>query len=330
MNLQTKYLGLTLKNPFVVGASPFCDNLTACRELEDAGAAAIVMHSFFEEQIEAENRALVHHLDTGTDSYSEASSFFPSYEDYHLGPNQYLRQLTRLRSLVDIPVIASLNGCHLGNWVGYAQQMEDAGAAAIELNLYQLPTDATVPADEVEAAMIEIVRTVTTAVRIPVAVKISPFHTSLPQFAATLVASGAAGLVLFNRFYQPDIDIRELEVIPQLKLSDSSELLLRLRWLSILSPELGADLACSGGVHSAEDAIKALLAGAQVVQVVSALLRHGPNHLRVLRTGLVQWMDEMEYDRVDRLRGAMNLSRCPDPAAHERANYLKILQSWRV
>jgi dihydroorotate dehydrogenase (fumarate) len=330
MNLTTQYLGLTLKNPFVVGASPFCDNLTLCRDLEEAGVSALVMHSFFEEQIDAEARALVHHLESPADSNPESTSFFPQYEEYHLGPSQYLRQITRLKKLLSIPVIASLNGRHLGNWVGYAQQMEDAGAAAIELNLYQLPTDPTVPGDEVEANMLEIVRTVTASVKIPVAVKLSPYHAAMANFASRLVENGAAGLVLFNRFYQPDFNIRDLEVVPQLKLSDSSELLLRLRWLSILSPDTPASLACSGGVHTAEDAIKALLAGAHTIQLVSGLLRQGPAMITVLLEGLKAWMNELEYRNLQQVRGAMNLKRCPDRSAHERANYIRILQSWKV
>lgn len=330
MNLHTTYLGLSLKNPFVVGASPFCDNLTVCRALQDAGASALVMHSFFEEQIDAEARALVHHLESPADSYAEATSYFPNYEDYQLGPDQYLRRLRSLRKLLEIPIIASLNGRHLGNWVGYAQQMEDAGASAIELNLYQVPTDPTRAADDIESDMLRIIRTVAASVKIPVAVKLSPFHTALAHFAARVADSGAAGLVLFNRFYQPDFDIEELEVVPHLRLSDSNELLLRLRWLSILSPGQAGSLACSGGVHTAPDAIKALLAGADTVQLVSVLLKHGPGAITLLIHGLETWMKEMGYESLEKMRGAMNLRRCPDPAAHERANYLKILQSWRV
>lgn len=330
VNLTTTYLGLTLKNPLVVGASPFCDNLTLCRELEEAGVSALVMHSFFEEQIDAEARALVHNTEAFNDSVAEATSYFPRYEDYHLGPQQYLRRLTRLKKLLSIPVIASLNGRHLGSWIGMAQQMEDAGAAAIELNLYQVPTDPTRPADEVEGTMLQMVRAVTAAVKIPVAVKLSPYHTSLPNLVAQIVENGAKGVTLFNRFYQPDFDVNELDVVPHLRLSDPSELLVRLRWLAILSPNVDTSLACSGGVHTAEDVIKALLAGADVVQLVSALLRHGPPIVPVLLDGLVAWMREKEYGNLSQLRGALNLRRCPDPAAHERANYIRILQSWRV
>jgi dihydroorotate dehydrogenase (fumarate) len=330
MNLTTSYLGLTLKNPLIVGASPFCDNPTACRALEAAGVSALVMHSLFEEQVDAEARALVRHLEQGSESYAEATSYFPDYNEYHLGTQQYLKRLKRLTELLSIPVIASLNGLHLDSWVGFAQQMEDAGAAAIELNLYQLAADPAIAGDEIEANMLEIVRTVTASVDLPVAVKLSPFHTALPHFVIELLGQGASGVVLFNRFYQPDFDIKELETKPTLKLSDSSELLLRLRWLAMLSPDFTGSLSCSGGVHTVDDFVKALLAGAHSVQVVSALLKHGPEHARVLLDGLKAWMVEMEYTDIDQVRGALNLGRCPDPAAHERANYIRILQSWRV
>jgi dihydroorotate dehydrogenase (fumarate) len=330
MNLATNYLGLKLRNPIVIGASPFCDNLTACRELEAAGASAIVMHSLFEEQIDAESRAFVHNTEGPGESFPEATSYFPNYEDYQLGPQQYLRRLTRLKKLVSIPVIASLNGRHLGGWVGYAQQFEDAGADAIELNLYQLATNPRVSGDQVEADMLEIVRTVCASVKIPVSVKLSPYHSSLAQFTDTIDRSGAAGIVLFNRFYQPDFNIDDLEVVPHLRLSDPSELLLRLRWLAILSRHIQGTLVCSGGVHRAEDLIKAILAGAHAVQCVSVLLKQGPGYVATLLAGLQAWMAEHEYASLDEFRGAMNLARCPDAAAHERANYIKILQSWRV
>jgi len=330
MKLATTYLGLPLKNPLIVGASPFCDNLAACAELETAGAAAIVMHSLFEEQVELESRAMTHHVESPSESYAEATSYFPNYDDYQLGPSQYLRQLERLARLVKIPVIASLNGRRMGGWIDYAKQMESAGAAAIELNLYQVATDPTVTAEQIEMDVVGIVRAVSTSVKIPVAVKLSPYHTSLAHFASTLEAAGAAGLVLFNRFYQPDFDIEDLAVVPHLRLSDSSELLLRLRWLAILSPHQRGSLACSGGVHRAEDVVKALLAGAHAVQLVSVLLKQGPRYLATLLTGLQAWMREHGYDSVDDLRGAMDLRRCPDAGGHERANYIQILQSWKI
>lgn len=330
MNLETPYLGLTLRNPIVVGASPFCDNLDQARRLEEAGAAALVMHSLFEEQIDLEQQALLHHLETPAESHYEATSYFPSYDEYSLTPSTYLRTLERLKSVLNIPVIASLNGRRPGGWVDYARRIEAAGADAIELNTYQIAGDPTLSGEDVEGDILEIVRNVTSTVKIPVSVKLSPFHASLAHFANELEQQGAAGIVLFNRFYQPDFDIDELEVVPRLKLSYSSELLLRLRWLSILSPHLRGSLACSGGVHTAEDLIKAILGGAHAVQVVSVLLENGPRAISALLDGLRGWMLEHEHTNLQKVRGALNLKRCPDPAAHERANYIKILQSWKI
>lgn len=330
MNLTTNYLGLTLSNPLVIGASPFGDSTFVAHQLQDAGAAAIVMRSLFEEQIDAEQRALVRHMETFADSHAEGTSYFPRYTEYQLAPEQYLQQLQHLKKTLTIPIIASLNGCRPGGWVDYARRMEAAGADALELNLYRLVTDPRVAADEVEADMLETVRTVAQSVRIPVAVKLSPFHTSLGQFSAELERVGAAGVVLFNRFYQPDFKLEDLEVHPELRLSDSSELLLRLRWLAIISPHLRCSLAATGGVHSVEDMVKAILAGANAVQLVSVVLRNGPRILSTLLSGLANWLREHDYDSLDQLRGAMNLKRCPDPAAFERANYIRILQSWRV
>ena len=330
MNLSTTYLGLKLRTPVVIGASPLCDNVAVAGRLEEAGASAVVMHSLFEEQIEQEQRALFHPLETPAESNPEAQSYFPRYDEYHLTPETYVRKLERLKNALSIPVIASLNGRHPGGWVDYSRQLESAGADAIELNTYQLATDPRTSGDYIETDILEIVRSVISTVKIPVSVKLSPFHTSLAQFATTLDQHGAAGLVLFNRFYQPDFDIEEMEVVPRLKLSDSSELLLRLRWLSILSPTLKGSLACSGGVHTAEDLIKALLAGANAVQVVSLPLQQGPRSIIALLDGLTAWMNDHEYRSIDQMRGALNMKRCPDSAAHERANYIKTLQSWKV
>jgi dihydroorotate dehydrogenase (fumarate) len=330
MNLTTTYLGLKLNNPLVVGASPFCDNVSVARQLQDAGAAAIVMRSLFEEQIEAEQRALVHHLEGTAESSAEATSYFPGYSEYQLTPDHYLRQLGELKRTLSIPVIASLNGCRPGGWTDYARRFEAAGADAVELNLYQLVTDPAIPGDQVEADMLETVASVVHAVKVPVAVKLSPFHTSPANFVAELENVGAAGVVVFNRFYQPDFNIEELEVQPQLRLSDPSELLLRLRWLAILSPHMRGTLAVSGGVHTSEDIVKALLAGAHGVQMVSVLLRNGPRILTTLLSGLRHWLTEHGYQTIDEVRGAMNHARSAEPAAFERANYIRILQSWRV
>lgn len=330
MDLTTHYLGLKLANPLIVGASPYCDNLHVARQLQDAGAAALVMHSLFEEQIDAEQRGLLHNVEGANESTSEATSYFPAYSEYQLTPDNYLRQLEALKRSLTIPVIGSLNGARPGGWIEYAKKMQAAGADAIELNLYQLVTDPAIDADQVEADMLETVRLVTSSVRIPVAVKISPFHTSPAQFALSLEGAGAAGVVMFNRFYQPDFNLEDLEVQPQLKLSNRSELLLRLRWLAIISPHLRGSLAVSGGVHAAEDVIKAILAGAHGVQIVSVLLKNGPRFIAPLLDGIRLWLEEHGYENMEQLRGAMNLKRCPDPAAFERANYIRILQSWRV
>ncbi len=330
MNLKTHYLGLTLENPLIVGASPFCDNVAAARQLQDAGASAIVMRSLFEEQIDAEQKGLLQNTEGMADSNPEATSYFPSYNEYQLTPDHYLRQLAELKKALSIPVIASLNGCRPGGWTDYARRFEAAGANAVELNLYQLVTESNVAGDQVEAEMLETVANVVNCVKVPVAVKLSPFHTSPAHFAKALENVGAAGVVTFNRFYQPDFNIDDLEVHPHLRLSDSSELLLRLRWLAILSPQLRMSLAVSGGVHTTEDIVKALLAGAHGVQMVSVLLRHGPRIITTLLAGLNHWMEERGYESIEQLRGSMNLKRCPDPTAFERANYIRILQSWRV
>lgn len=330
MKLATTYLGLPLRNPFIVGASPFGDVVHSAVQLQDAGASALVLRSLFEEQIDAEQRALTHHIESAAESFPEATSFFPAFEEYQLTPDLYLAQIAHLKRCLSIPVIASLNGCRPGGWTDYARRFENAGADAIELNLYQLVTNPLVAAGEVEADMLETVRRVTARVRIPVAVKLSAFHTSPAQFALALEQAGAAGVVVFNRFYQPDFDLEDLAVKSQLTLSDSAELLLRLRWLAILSPHVKGSLGATGGVHSAEDAIKAILAGAHSVQLVSVLLRHGPRVLGPLLEGLQHWMEEHGYTSIDEFRGAMNLGRCPDPAGFERANYQRILQSWRI
>ena len=330
MNLTTKYLGLTLPNPLVVGASPYCDTAYIARQLQDAGAAAIVMRSLFEEQIVAEQRALTHHLESSADSHSEATSYFPAFSEYQLTPDHYLKQVEQLKKTLTIPVIGSLNGFRPGGWTAYAKRIADAGADALELNLYQLVTDPARRGEDIENEMLETVRNVTSTISIPVAVKISPFHTSLLHFALALEQAGAKGVVLFNRFYQPDFNLEDLEVLPQLKLSDPSDLLLRLRWLAIFSPHVKGSLSATGGVHSAEHAIKAMLAGAHTVQVVSALLKHGPRFITTLLNGMKQWLGEHGYENVEQLCGAMNLERCPDPSAFERANYIRILQSWRV
>ena len=312
------------------GASPMVDHLDTVKRLEDAGAAAIVMHSLFEEQIVQEQLATIHYLELHDDSHVEAVSYFPRPSEFTLGPEQYLDQLARIKAAVSVPVIASLNGTTVGGWVDYARRIQEAGADALELNVYYLGTNLKEPADAVERRTLDILRALKRDVTIPIAAKLSPFFSSLGHFAAELDAAGVDGLVLFNRFYQPDIDIELLDVVPRLELSSSSDLLLRLRWLAMLSGRINASLAVTGGVHTAVDAIKALMAGADAVQMVSALLRRGPEHLRTVREEMERWLQEHEYDSLQQMRGSMNLARSPDPSALERSNYIRILQGWRT
>ena len=329
MDLRTQYLGLDLPHPFMPGASPMVDDLDTVKRLEDAGAAAIVMHSLFEEQIEREHARTMLDVESHVDAFAEATSFFPRASEYRLGPHEYLEQLRRIKEAVALPVIASLNGVTASGWLEYARLLEQAGAHALELNVYYVASDPDESAADVEQRTLDIVRAVRQSVKIPFAVKLSPFHSSLANFASKLEASGARAVVLFNRFYQPDIDVETLEVVPQLKLSDPSELLLRLRWLAILSGRSKLELACSGGVHSGADALRALAAGAHTVQLVSALLRHGPAHLTMVKESVERWLEEHEYESLAQLRGSMNLARCPDPAMFERGNYMRILQGWQ-
>ena len=329
-DLSTTYLGLQLRTPLVASSGPLTARIDSLRALEAAGISAVVLPSLFEEQVEHEDIQAARLGDLGSDSNPEATSYFPDLADYESVADRYLRHVEEAKKALSIPVLASLNGETSGGWVRYARLLELAGADAIELNLYHLITDPHVGAGEVEADMLETVRSVTSTVKIPVAVKLSAFHTAPAQFAMALEEAGAAGVVVFNRFYQPDLNIEELEVQPQLKLSDPSELLMRLRWLAIISPHLKGSLSATGGAHSADDIAKAILAGAHTVQLVSVLLKHGPRVLSTLLNGLQHWMGEHGYTSVEEFRGAMNLSRCPDPAAFERANYQRILQSWRV
>ena len=328
MDLSTTYLGFRLPHPFLPGASPLVDDLDTVRRLEDAGAAAIVMHSLFEEQITREQVAVARYLDVPSESHAEALTYLPSPDSFALGPEEYLEHLHKLKAAVSVPVIASLNGATDGGWLGYARLMENAGADALELNVYFLPTDFNDSSEMLERRTLHMLEAIKNAIGIPVAVKLSPFYTSFAYFARRLAERGADGLVLFNRFYQPDIDVEALEVAPTLRLSDSSELLLRLRWLAILSGRIETSLAVTGGVHTTLDAVKAVMAGADAVQLVSTLLRHGPEQLSTLRRDLAQWLEEHEYDSLAQMKGSMNLQRCPNPAAHERANYMTILQSW--
>jgi dihydroorotate dehydrogenase (fumarate) len=329
MDLSTTYLGLALANPLVAGASPMVDDLDTVKRLEDAGCAAIVMHSLFEEQITREQLGTVMDMESHADSFAEALSYFPQPQEFRLGPEAYLEQVRRIKAAVKIPVIGSLNGTSPAGWLDYAKLIEQAGADALELNVYYLATQAWETSAAVERRALDGLRTVKQGVRIPVAVKLSPFYSSLAHLAKQLDDAGADGLVLFNRFYQPDLDVEELEVVPSLKLSDSSELLLRLRWLAILFGHVKGSLACSGGVHTPLDAVKAVMAGAHAVQVVSALLQRGPAHLTVLRDGMSSWMEAHEYASIEQMRGSLSHQNSPNPQALERANYMRILQGWK-
>lgn len=330
MQLDTEYLGLKLKNPIMPGASPLSDDLDHVRRLEDAGAAAIVMHSLFEEQILMEQQAREHHLEAHMDASPEALSFLPTSDDFEKSCDDYLRQIEGAKAAVGIPIIGSLNGITPGGWVSYARLIEEAGADALELNYYDLPSDPNVTAAGVETRALEMVKAVRNEVKIPIAVKLSPFFSSLPNFATQLVAAGANGLVLFNRFYQPDIDIDALDVLPVLELSSPAELRLRLRWLAILSARVETSYAATGGIHSATDVVRAVMAGAHVVQMVSALLRFGPEHLKVVLKQFTRWLETNEYESAKQMRAAMNLRHCPDVTGFERTNYMRIIHGWQA
>jgi len=328
MNLTTNYLGFTLPHPFIAGASPLSDDLDSARRLEDAGASAIVLRSLFEEQISTESLATHHSTATHAESFGEALSYFPEPDEFVIGPHEYLEHLRRVKEAVSVPVIGSLNGSTPGGWLEYASYIEQAGADALELNLYDVPTDPDESAQTIEQHAIKMVHEIKRLTKLPLAIKLSPFYTSLTNFAQALEDADADGLVIFNRFFEPDLDVEELEVDLRLELSNSSELLLRLRWLAILSANLRLSLGCTGGVQTGLDAIKATMCGAHGIQLVSCLLRNGHEYLETLRREVVQWMAEFEYDSLQQMRGSMSIARCPDPTAYERGNYMRMLQTW--
>lgn len=329
MDLSTTYLGLNLPHPLMPGASPMVDDLDTVRQLEDAGAAAIVMRSLFEEQITREQVATFVHTESHGQSFAEALTYFPSSEAFVMGPDEYLEQVRKVKRAVSVPVVGSLNGFTDGGWLDYAKLIEQAGADALELNVYFLGSDADEAGASIEERTIRMVEAVRKAVGIPVAVKLSPYYTSLAHFARRLDATGVDGLILFNRFYQPDIDEEELQVRRQVHLSTSAELPLRLTWLALLSPKVKASLAVSGGVHTVLDVVQAVMTGASAVQLVACLLKRGPSHLATLKSELAQWLEEHEYHSLGQMQGSMNLEACPDPAVYERANYMLMLQSWK-
>ncbi|MCE5246178.1 MAG: dihydroorotate dehydrogenase-like protein [Candidatus Polarisedimenticolia bacterium] len=328
MDLTTTYMGLRLKSPLVPSASPLSREVPQVRLLEDAGAGAIVLHSLFEEQLEFETKELDHFMEYGAESYAEAVSYFPDPGDFHRGPEEYLEHVRRTKEAVEMPVIASLNAASPGGWTEYAKKIEQAGADGLELNIYFLPTECGRSAAEVERVYEDVVGEVRKEVKIPLAVKMHPYHTSVPEMARRLAAAGANGLALFNRFYQPDLDPENLEVQPNIQLSTPYEARLAMRWIAILYKQVDADLAATGGVHSGRDAVKMLMCGANVVHVCSALLKYGAEHLRRIEEELAAWMDRNEYESVSKLVGVMSQRKCPDPNAFERANYIKTLQSY--
>lgn len=329
MDLTTDYLGLELKNPLVVSAcQPLSSSLERMKEMEEAGAGAIVQHSLFEEQITQESLVLDHYLSYGEESFSEALDFFPEMETYELEPMEYLDQLQRASEQLDIPVIGSLNGVSSGGWIQYAQKMEEAGADAIELNIYFLPSDARLDGTAVEEMYEEIVRDVSDRISIPLAVKLGPFFSSIPSMASTLKEAGADALVLFNRFYQPDFDIDALEVVPNLKLSRSYDLRLPLRWIAILYGKIDVDFALTSGVHTHEDVLKSMMAGSNVAMMASELLKRGPVRMEEIKQQMVEWMEENEYESIRQMQGSMSQTKMETPNAVERAHYTNTIHSW--
>jgi dihydroorotate dehydrogenase (fumarate) len=328
LDLSTTYLGLPLRNPLVASASPLSKRLETVQRLEEAGAAAVVIYSLFEEEITHDSLELDHYLEFGTQTYAESLSYFPDFATYQIGPERYLEHVQRLKESVSIPVIGSLNGVTTGGWVDYAARIQQAGADALELNIYYLPTSLEQTGAELETTYLNLIRDVAAQVQIPVAVKLSPFFTSIPHMAKEICEAGAAGLVLFNRFYQPDFDIERLEIVPHIELSTSHDLRLPLRWIAILFGRIDGDLALTSGVHTAEDALKAVMAGANVAMMASSLLAHGPAYVARLLEDMRAWMDEHEYSSIKQMRGSMSQLGVADPAAFERANYVKALSTF--
>ncbi|CAG0928910.1 dihydroorotate dehydrogenase (fumarate) [Thermoflexales bacterium] len=330
LDLSTNYLGLKLQNPLVPSASPLSKSLDTLKRLEDHGAAAVVMYSLFEEQITYESNELDFFLNQGSESYAEALSYFPDLGHYNVGPEVYLEQVRQAKATLEIPIIASLNGISTGGWIRYAKLIEEAGADALELNVYYIPTDFNMSGADVEKMYLDLVRDVKQSVKIPVSVKLGHFFSSIPNFVKKLDEAGVDGVVLFNRFYQPDLDLENLEVVPNLSLSSSYELKLRLRWAAILCGNIKADMALTGGVHTAEDAIKSMMVGAKVAQLASVLLHYGVHTLSDMLVDMQRWLETHEYESVKQMQGSMSQRKVGNPAAFERANYMKVLQSYQV
>ncbi|MFA7693801.1 MAG: dihydroorotate dehydrogenase-like protein [Candidatus Hydrogenedentales bacterium] len=328
MNLTTKYMGFELKNPLIVSPSPQSEQVSNIKRMEDAGAAAVVLHSLFEEQLSFQSSELNANLQQGAESFAEALSYFPDTGDFKMGPERYLEHVRQAKEAVDIPIIGSINGVSLGGWHEFAKQIEEAGADAIELNVYFIPTSPEIDGPGVEKLYLDLVREVKATVSIPVAVKIGPYFSAFANMARQLDEAGADALVMFNRFYQPDLNIDLLEVKPDLTLSSSLELRPRLRWVAILCDTIKADMAVTGGVHTGVDVLKCMMAGAKTAMLTSALLKNGIDHLTKVRNEMVQWMEEKEYESIQQMQGSLSQRKCPEPQAFERANYLKILTNY--
>jgi len=329
-DLTTTYLGLNLKNPLVASASPLCEHLDNIKRMEDAGAGAVVLHSLFEEQIMFESNHLDRFLTHGTESFAESLSYFPDLGNYKLGPDGYLDHVRRAKAAVGVPIIGSLNGVSTGGWIRYAKMIQEAGADALELNVYYIPTDPEMTSTQVEQMYLDLVRDVKATLKIPVAVKLGHAFTAIANLVRRLDQAGADALVLFNRFYQPDFDLENLEAAPRLTLSNSYELLLRIHWVAILYGRIKADLAITGGVHTAEDVLKAMMSGARVAMMTSALLKNGIGHLAKVRSDLLAWMEEHEYASIREMQGSMSYRSVAQPAAFERGNYMKVLSSYAL
>jgi dihydroorotate dehydrogenase (fumarate) len=329
VDLSTTYMGMKLKNPIVPSASPLSASLDNIKRMEDAGAAAVTLHSLFEEQIEFEAAALDHFLERGTDSFAEALTYFPEVHEYRREPDDYVEHIRKAKESVNIPIIASLNGVSTGGWIGYAKHFEDAGADAVEMNVYFIPTSFHLMSYDVEDLYVKLLKAVKSQVSIPVAMKLSPYFSAMPNMASLLDAEGADGLVLFNRFYQPDIDIEELEVTPNLQLSTTVEMRLPMRWIAILYGHVDSSMALTSGIHHAEDVIKAMMVGADVANICSVLLKKGIGTIGELLQGVNAWMEEHEYQSLEQMKGSMSHKSVAEPAAFERANYMKVLNSYK-
>ncbi len=328
MDLQTKYLGMNLKSPLVVSASPISKSLDNIKKCEDAGAGAVVLYSLFEEQIVHEQHEIHHHTTFGTESFAEALSYFPDKDEYNLEPDEYVEHIAKAKESVDIPIIGSLNGSSSGGWTNYAKKMEDAGADAIELNIYSVQTDTDLTSAEIESNYLDILKEVKKHVTIPVALKVSPFFTNFASAAKRFDYAGADALVMFNRFYQPDIDLEKLEVNPNVDLSTPAAKRLPMRWIAILKGKLSCDLAATGGIHTGLDAIKMMMVGANVAMMTSALLLNGIDHLKTMETEMLKWMEENEYNSIKQMQGSMSQQNMPDPGLFERAQYMKALNNY--